>query len=70
VTAGLSLAVGEGEQGLVAGLNSAAQALGRMLGPIVGTGLYRLAPEGPYLLGVSLLLALLFLPALFRRVRL
>ena len=71
VTAALSLAVGEGEQGLVAGLNSSAQALGRMLGPIVGTGLYRLAPEGPYVLGASLLLlALLFLPALFRRARL
>ena len=71
VTAALSLAVGEGEQGLVAGLNSSAQALGRMLGPIVGTGLYRLAPEGPYVLGASLLLlALLCLPALFRRARL
>jgi MFS family permease len=71
VTAALSLAVGEGEQGLVAGLNSSAQALGRMLGPILGTGLYRLAPEAPYLLGAILLaLTLLFLPALFRRVRL
>ncbi|GAB5603299.1 MFS transporter [Thermus sp. FJN-A] len=71
VTAALSLAVGEGEQGLVAGLNSSAQALGRMLGPVLGTGLYRLAPEAPFLLGAGLLLlALLFLPALFRRVRL
>ncbi|GLV49078.1 MFS transporter [Thermus sp. LT1-2-5] len=71
VTAALSLAVGEGEQGLVAGLNSAAQALGRMLGPLLGTGLYRLLPEGPYLLGASLLaLSFLLLPALFRRVRL
>ncbi|BDG17414.1 MFS transporter [Thermus brockianus] len=71
VTAALSLAVGEGEQGLVAGLNSAAQALGRMLGPLLGTGLYRLMPEAPYLLGAGLLgLSLLFLPALFRRVRL
>jgi len=71
VTAALSLAVGEGEQGLVAGLNSSAQALGRMLGPILGTGLYRMAPEAPYLLGGGLLLlALLLLPALFRRVKL
>jgi len=71
VTAALSLAGGEGEQGLVAGLNSAAQALGRMLGPLLGTGLYRLMPEAPYLLGAGLLgLSLLFLPALFRRVRL
>ena len=71
VTAALSLAVGEGEQGLVAGLNSSAQALGRMLGPLLGTGLYRLAPEAPYLLGAMLLfLTLLFLPALFRKVQL
>lgn len=71
VTAALSLAVGEGEQGLVAGLNSSAQALGRMLGPVLGTGLYRLAPEAPYLLGAGLLLlVLLGLPTLFRRVRL
>lgn len=71
VTAALSLAVGEGEQGLVAGLNSSAQALGRMLGPILGTGLYRLAPEAPYLLGALLLLLILFfLPSLFRRLKL
>lgn len=71
VTAALSLAVGEGEQGLVAGLNSAAQALGRMLGPLVGTGLYRLLPEAPYLLGAGLLaLTLVFLPVLWRRARL
>ncbi|MDM7325370.1 MAG: MFS transporter [Thermus sp.] len=70
LTAALSLAVGEGEQGLVAGLNSSAQALGRMLGPILGTGLYQLFPEAPYLLGAALLfLALLTLPFLFRRVR-
>ncbi len=71
VTAALSLAVGEREQGLVAGLGSAAQALGRMLGPILGTGLYQLTPEAPYLLGtVVLLLAFLFLPALLQKVRL
>lgn len=71
VTAGLSLAVGEGEQGLVAGLNSSAQALGRMLGPVLGTGLYRLFPEAPYLLGAGLLLlSLASLPFLLRRVRL
>ncbi|AFV76925.1 MFS transporter [Thermus oshimai] len=65
VTAALSLAVGEEEQGAVAGLSSAAQALGRMLGPLLGTGLYRLFPEGPYLLGAFLLLlALLGLRAL------
>ncbi|AEV15305.1 MAG: MFS transporter [Thermus sp.] len=71
VTAALSLAVGEGEQGPVAGLNASAQALGRMLGPLLGTGLYRLAPEAPYLLGAGLLLlSWALLPLLFRRVRL
>ncbi len=68
VTAALSLAVGEEEQGAVAGLGSAAQALGRMLGPLLGTGLYRLFPEGPYLLGAFLLLlALLGLRGLKER---
>jgi hypothetical protein len=41
-----------------------------MLGPVLGTGLYRLSPEAPYLLGAILLLvALLALPFLFRRAR-
>jgi MFS family permease len=62
VTAGLSLAVGEDEQGTVAGLGSSAQAFGRMLGPIVGTGLYQVRPELPYIFGSGvLLLAILFL---------
>ncbi len=61
VTAALSLAAGEGEQGPVAGLNSAAQALGRMLGPIMGTGLYRLDPAAPYVLGAFLLASALAL---------
>ncbi len=56
ITAALSLAVGEHEQGLVAGLNSSAQALGRMLGPLLGTGLYQwIAPSAPYVLSASLL---------------
>ncbi|TBH17563.1 MFS transporter [Thermus thermamylovorans] len=71
VTAALSLAVRENEQGSVAGLNSSAQALGRMLGPVVGTGLYRLQPEAPFLLGAGLLLlSWALLPALLRRMRL
>jgi MFS family permease len=48
VTAALSLSVDDGEQGAVAGLNGAAQSLGRMLGPLLGTGLYELRPEYPY----------------------
>ncbi len=71
VTAGLSLAVGEGEQGQAAGLNASVQALGRMLGPLLGTGLYRLDPSYPYLLGGGLLLGLwLSLPLFLRQARL
>jgi MFS family permease len=61
VTAAVSLGVSDDEQGAVAGLNSSAQALGRLLGPVVGTGLYQMRPEYPYgfsalLLGVVILL--------------
>ena len=60
LSAGLSLAVGEKGQGQVAGLNSSALALGRMTGPLIGTGLYqKVAASGPYLFSGSLLLALL-----------
>lgn len=56
VTAAQSLAVSDDEQGAVAGLSSSAQALGRMLGPLVGTGLYGLRPEYPYLFSALLVL--------------
>ncbi len=62
LTGGLSLAVGDHEQGAVAGLNGSAQALGRLLGPVVGTGLYELRPELPYAFSaVTLVLAIGFL---------
>ena len=62
ITAALSLAVGEHEQGLVAGLNSSAQALGRMLGPLLGTGLYQwIAPAAPYAASAALLVLAGFL---------
>ncbi|NPB03970.1 MAG: MFS transporter, partial [Thermotogae bacterium] len=71
ITAALSLAVGENEQGMVAGLNSSAQALGRMLGPIIGTGLYQwISPQAPYIASALLLLlaaALLIKTPLFQR---
>lgn len=58
VTAALSLAVGEGLQGAVAGLNSSAQALGRMLGPVVGTYFYQnVAHSTPFIVSALLLLA-------------
>ncbi len=59
VTAGLSLGVSEDEQGVVAGLNSSALAVGRVLGPLVGTGLYRFHAEYPYILSASLIVIVL-----------
>jgi sugar phosphate permease len=58
VSAALSLRVGDGEQGAVAGLNSSSQALGRTVGPVLGTGLYELRPSYPYLFGAGLLLVM------------
>jgi MFS family permease len=55
VTAGMSLRVGEDEQGVVAGLNSSALGFGRLFGPLAGGGLYELMPEYPYLLSCALL---------------
>jgi MFS family permease len=70
VTAALSLSVGEHEQGVVAGYNSAAQALGRLAGPLVGTGLYQVAPTYPYVFSacvLSLVLLALLLGGIGRR---
>lgn len=61
LTAAQSLAVSDDEQGAVAGLSSAAQALGRMLGPILGTTLYGFSPAYPYVFSALLIgLALVF----------
>lgn len=46
------------EQGAVAGLVGASSALAFMLGPLLGTGLYEIAPAVPYLLGAVLLAGL------------
>jgi MFS family permease len=43
------------EQGAVAGLVGATNALTFVLGPLLGTALYEIAPAGPYLLGAVLL---------------
>ncbi len=69
VTAALSLAVGDNEQGAVAGLNSSAQAFGRMLGPVVGTGLYEIHPQYPYMLSAVLLVIVLAFLMTSQRVR-
>jgi len=60
LSAALSLSAGPGGQGAVAGLNSSALALGRMTGPLLGTGLYQGAGHAaPYLLSGGVLSALL-----------
>ncbi len=60
LSAALSLGAGDNAQGQVAGLNSSALALGRMTGPLIGTGLYQKVSHGaPYLFSGGLLLALL-----------
>jgi len=46
------------EQGAVAGLVGSGSALAFMLGPLLGTGLYEIAPAAPYLLGALLLAGL------------
>lgn len=55
---GASLAVGEHEQGAVAGLVGTAQGFGSVLGPLLGTTLYTFGITLPYLLVALLLLAL------------
>ncbi|MGC4066910.1 MAG: MFS transporter [Polyangiaceae bacterium] len=71
IAAALSLGVGDQSQGEVAGLNSASQALGRTLGPLLGTALYGYHARAPYqmsvLLLVSVFLVVLFTPALRTR---
>nr|WP_281502047.1 MFS transporter [Alcanivorax sp. S6407] len=56
-----SLRVSHEEQGRVAGLASACPALGFILGPLVGTGLYTLDHRWPYLLVLVLLAPLTLL---------
>lgn len=67
VSAALSLAVGDDEQGAVAGLSSSAHALGRMLGPVAGTSLYQLRPEYPYAFSAGLLALVIVLTPIRQR---
>jgi predicted MFS family arabinose efflux permease len=46
------------EQGAVAGLVGTSNAITFMLGPLLGTGLYEIAPVAPYLLATALLAGL------------
>ncbi len=58
VSSAASLRVGVEEQGAVAGMMSACPALGYILGPVLGTGLYQVAPLAPYVLVCVLVLPL------------
>lgn len=62
-----SLAVTPEEQGALAGLTSAVPALGSIIGPVLGTGLYQLHPHLPYLANAALLLPVLWLAWQFQR---
>jgi MFS family permease len=59
--AGASLAVEPLEQGSVAGLTNAIGVLGNVFGPMLGTTLFHVLPQGPYILNaVLMVLALIF----------
>lgn len=54
-TSGASLAVSDQEQGAVAGLGSAANGVGAVVGPLLGTALYQVDIAAPYIAGAILL---------------
>lgn len=58
VSSAASLRVGAEEQGAVAGMMSACPALGYIIGPVLGTGVYSIWPQGPYVLVCVLVLPL------------
>ena len=53
--AGASLAVGPEEQGSVAGLLGGVAVIGNVVGPMVGTQLYQIAPVGPYVMNAAIM---------------
>ena len=57
--AAASLAVDPHEQGAVAGLTGATSGAGFIFGPLIATGLYRIAPPAPYILAAVLMLMLI-----------
>ena len=56
INAATSLAVGAREQGAAAGLATAIPALGFIIGPVAGSGLYQINPSYPYVFTTLLLL--------------
>lgn len=69
VTGALSLSASDDEQGDVAGANSSAQGLGRLLGPLVGPTLYQIAQPLPFEASAALLALVLAFVLLTPRVR-
>lgn len=69
LSAALSLSAGRDEQGAVAGLNSSALALGRMVGPLLATNLYQSAGHGAPYIASGAILAVLFVLTLLMRPR-
>ncbi|MGE0790716.1 MAG: MFS transporter [Sandaracinaceae bacterium] len=74
VTAAISLAAGDHDQGPAAGLNGSATGLGRLLGPAMGPALYglgrsqaELGPGLPYAVSAILVLGLLAIVLTYRR---
>jgi MFS family permease len=53
----LSMSVGNHQQGKMAGLGTAANGLGFIIGPMLGSGLYKVFPQLPYRVAIGLLLA-------------
>ena len=56
LNASMSLAVSAREQGALAGIAAAIPALGFIVGPVAGTGLYQVDPHYPYVLTTLILL--------------
>ncbi len=67
LSAALSLSAGRDEQGAVAGLNSSALALGRMVGPLLATNLYQSVGHGAPYVASGAILAVLFVLTLLMR---
>lgn len=58
INGGASLCVEPREQGATAGFLSASNTVGAILGPVVGTSIYQIAPNAPMLIGAAALAAL------------
>jgi len=67
--AGASLAVEPTEQGSVAGLTNAIGVLGNVFGPLLGTTLFEVLPQGPYILNATLMAIALVFVLTNRRLR-